>query len=170
MILYTLVQRKHNSPNHRLLGAAHGSPSGAFLRIFPNPSLLPDFFLFFVVRNATNEPDSIFLLCFPPLFTATHCGSAGFVFCKSCSARALAPIFCHPIAGPFVQPHLTHICFSAPHRSTAHVICLCHTTCSTVHHMSRADWLTCRISSTSSSSAIGNRQPFLFRAGMYRPP
>jgi hypothetical protein len=40
--------------------------------------------------------------------------------------------------------------------------------CSTAQCLAQIDWLTCRISSTSSSSAIGIGNPLLFGAGVHR--
>ena len=103
--------------------------------------------------------------CFALLFTATHCGSA----ISPCSCGALS----HAASATRSRSHLynhvprallwTRIC-----RLRVHVVRFCHTSCSTRHYRGHRDWLTCRISSTATSFAIGIGQPFLFGARMHR--
>jgi hypothetical protein len=116
---------------------------------------------FYIAPRCGQGTCSIFLL-----FDATHCGPSVFFLLLHVVRTCTPGLQSHPIAEPLVRPRPTRAFSPSVYRPLVHVVRFCPTSCSTAPCLLQIDWLTCRISSTSSGTAIGG--PFLFGAGLHR--
>jgi len=141
------------------------APSGALLRILPQPSI-PRALPLILHHNAARALDCFFfclmLHTVGPLFL-----SQPLHVVRTCTPGLQS----HPIAEPLVPRRPTRAFSPSLNRPRVHVVRFCPTSCSTTQPSAQIDWLTYGISSASRSFAIGIGQPtpLLFGPGMHRP-
>jgi hypothetical protein len=124
----------------------------------------------------TNIPPASTLILHHNTTTALASCFALFVYCYTLWVRHLSLLLWCAFARCFCTRSRSHLYNHVPRallstricRLRVHVVRFCHTSCSTRHYRGHGDWLTCRISSTATSFAIGIGQPFLFGARMHR--
>jgi hypothetical protein len=150
------IHKPPNPPSHSLQ-ALH-TPAITW-RPSPHSSTKPTFLPHSLLYCTTTQPAHL-------LFPSSHCYTL-WAHHLSVPVVRFARLLCHPIAVPLVRPRPTRAS-SLLYRAPVHAVRYCHTSCSTAHRLTQIDWLTCGISSASTTAVIGIGQPFLFGPSMHR--